>query len=152
MDFELLFLGYWPKLVIAVWFSILNIIMVYRYLGKKQYILERFVVLFLLSSSFLSIIGEQLIIRVYNNLVDSHVFVDDNNLFFIAMNIIADATIIFIGGNLFTKFTGLNNFVGATVYMEFVCIERMCLVVAVSYLGFITFYFLLQLLFTLLFF
>ena len=100
MDFELLFLGYWPKLVIAVWFSILNIIMVYRYLGKKQYILERFVVLFLLSSSFLSIIGEQLIIRVYNNLVDSHVFVDDNNLFFIAMNIIADATIIFIGAFL----------------------------------------------------
>ncbi|QFJ54601.1 HD-GYP domain-containing protein [Pseudobutyrivibrio xylanivorans] len=142
---ERLFLAYWPKLISAAWFSILNLMMLYKYTGNKRYAVERAVSGFFVSSSFVSIIGEQICIVIYSYLIQTAGFKDPYNFIFIFLNLIGDVVFIFIGGNLFSYFTGLKNYQGATIYMEFVCIERLCLVLAISYWGYVVLYFFFQL-------
>ena len=140
MSFLELLAGYWPKLLFAAWFSILNLILIGVYLNEKNYILERFITGFLVSSSFISIIGEQVTIRLYDLFLNIYNIQDDYNLFLIIINILSDALFIFIGGMMFSYFTGLKNFVGASIYMEYVCLERLCLVVATNYTNYVLLY------------
>ena len=136
---ELLY-AYWPKLIFSAWFSIFNLILVAVYLKEHKYLLERFLVGFLVSPAFVSIVGEQLFIHVYaflQYILQTSGLNDSYNIGYIAVNIFGDALFIFIGGMLFTYFTGLKNFLGASVYMEYVCIERLCLVVAVNYVSYL---------------
>lgn len=133
--------AYWPKLISAAWFAIFNLMMLYTYTGIKKHIPERLLSGFLLSPSFLSIIGEICTVSAYNYCVDNHIFTDDKDLIFIFFCFTMDAIVVFLGGMLFSKFTGMHDFQGAVVYMEYVCIERLCLVVATTYLGYVTLYF-----------
>lgn len=135
---------YWPKLISGAWFIILNLIFMAFYGGQKKHLLERFVSGFLISPSFLSIIGEQIVIRIYQYLILTLKFNDKNSLIFIILNITFDALFIFIGGMIFTYCTGMDQYLGATIYMQFVCIERLALIVSVSYAGYVIVFFILQ--------
>ena len=139
---ELLY-AYWPKLVFSAWFSAFNLILVAVYMKERKFILERFVTGFLVSPAFISIIGEQIFIRVYDLLVyvlNASGLSDSYNIGYISVNLFGDALFVFIGGMLFTYFTGLRDFLGASVYMEYVCLERLCLVVAVDYTSYLLCY------------
>ena len=140
-----LFQQYWPKLISGAWFAIFNLIIFALYGGSKKYLVERFLTGFLISPSLVSIIGEQIVIKIYTYLIYNLHFDDKYSGLFIALNITFDAIFIIIGGMLFTHCTGLNKFVGATVYMQHVCVERLTLLIAISYVGYIGFYFIFQL-------
>ena len=137
----ILFQQYWPKLVSSAWFAIFNLIIFAIYGGSKKYRVERFLTWFLMSPAFVSIIGEQIVIKIYTYLIYNLYFKDNYNGLFIALNIFFDAIFIVIGGMLFSYCTGLNKYVGATVYMQHVCVERLTLLIAISYVGYIGFYF-----------
>ncbi|SHJ10827.1 HD-GYP domain-containing protein [Pseudobutyrivibrio xylanivorans] len=130
----------WPKLIFAAWFSIFNLLLVWVYLNERRYIIERFIVGFFVSSAFMSIIAEIVGVSLYNILIDNGLLIDKYNFFFIAISIFFDALFIFIGGNLFSHFTGQKNYIGASIYMEYVCLERLCLVVATNYTNYILLY------------
>ena len=136
---------YWPKLLTAAWFAIFNLIFVVLYGKDKRYLVERFLTGVLVSPSFVSIIGEQLVVRIYRFLVLDLGYNDKANIIFIILNITFDAIFIIIGGMLFSYFTGMNKYLGATVYMQFVCIERLALIIAISYPGYILWYSIFQL-------
>lgn len=127
----------WPKLIFAAWFSIFNLILVVTYVKDKRFLIERFLIGFFVSSAFMSIIAEIIGVSVYNIIIDNGLITDSYNFFFIANSILFDCLFVFIGGNLFTYFTGLKNYVGASIYMEYVCLERLCLVVATNYANYI---------------
>ena len=141
----ILFQQYWPKLVSSAWFAIFNLIIFAIYGGSKKYRVERFLTWFFMSPAFVSIIGEQIVIKIYTYLIYNLYFKDNYNGLFIALNIFFDAIFIVIGGMLFSYCTGLNKYVGATVYMQHVCVERLTLLIAISYVGYIGFYFIFQL-------
>ncbi|SDI62672.1 HD domain-containing protein [Pseudobutyrivibrio sp. 49] len=130
----------WPKLIFAAWFSIYNLILVAVFLKEHRYLIERFLVGFFVSSAFMSIIAEIIGVHFYNLIIDNGILTDPYDFFFIAVSIFFDALFIFIGGNLFTHFTGLKNYVGASIYMEYVCLERLCLVVATNITNYILLY------------
>ena len=144
MTFSYLLSAYWPKLIFAAWFSIFNLILIGYFLKERKFLVERFITGFLVSSAFVSILAELLTIPFYNYLVDSSHINDPYNFLFIFMSIAIDATFVFIGGNLFTYFSGLKNFVGASIYMEYVCIERLCLILATNYTNYIIIFIVLQ--------
>ncbi|SCZ79103.1 HD-GYP domain-containing protein [Pseudobutyrivibrio xylanivorans] len=127
----------WPKLIFAAWFSIFNLILVVTYVKDKRFLIERFLIGFFVSSAFMSIIAEIIGVSVYNIIIDNGLITDSYNFFFIANSILFDCLFVFIGGNLFSYFTGLRNYVGASIYMEYVCLERLCLVVATNYANYI---------------
>lgn len=134
------FIYNWPKLIFAAWFSIFNIILVAVYIKEHQHILERFVAGFFVSSAFISIIAEIVGVSFYDCVVNNTHFVDSYNFFFIAVSIFFDTLFVFIGIHLFSRFTGLSKYIGASVYMEYVCLERLCLVVATNITNYILLY------------
>lgn len=136
-----IFIGYWPKFVAALWFCVFNLIMVYRYTGSKRFIPERAVVGFIVSPAFLSIIGELFTVTIYNYLVDNNYFTDEKNVIYVIVCFTMDAAIVWAGGALFTACTGLWHFRGACIYMIYVCVERLSLVVAIDYVGFMVLFF-----------
>ncbi|SDB50962.1 HD domain-containing protein [Pseudobutyrivibrio sp. YE44] len=140
MELSSFLIGYWPKFFSAFAFAVLNIIVAAKYVKSKRYFVERFVTGYLISPSFISIWGELGIMYLYNFLIDNHYFADPHNLIYIFMSILADATLVFLGGMMFSYCTGMWNFKGAAVYMEFVCIERLTLVVATNYWSYVALY------------
>lgn len=136
---------YWPKLISAAWFAGLNLIFLAFYGKDKRYIAERFVKCFIVSPSFVSIIGEQIVIRLYQVIRLDFGISDPYNAVFIIINMVFDATFIVIGGMFFRHFIGMDKYLGATIYMQYVCIERLTLVVAISYPGYILWYAIFQL-------
>ncbi len=130
----------WPKLIFAAWFSIFNLILVAVYLKERRYLIERFIVGFFVSSAFMSILAEIVGVSIYNLIVDNGIVNDKYNFFFIALSIFFDTLFVFIGGSLFSRFTGLEKYVGASIYLEYVCLERLCLVVATNYTNYILLY------------
>ena len=132
---------YWPKLISAAWFSGLNLFFMFFYGQNKRFPIERFLSGFIISPAFLSIIGEQLVIKIYTLLVLDYGFKDTHSFVFILLNVFMDMLFIILGGLLFTRFTGMYKYLGATIYMQHVCIERLTLVVSVSYPTYILWYF-----------
>lgn len=106
--------------------------MVSFYVNDRRHIPERILLCFFISPAFISIVGEQLIVRLYNFLLDNSVFYDTKNIIFVIMSIFADGLFVYLGGMIFSVGSKHRHFKGATVYMEFVCIERLSLVLAVS--------------------
>jgi HD superfamily phosphodiesterase len=133
-----LLIGYWPKLITAIWFSLYNLYFIYRHTGNKNHLVRRFITGLFVSDSFISIIGEICIFNIYKSLIMDNGISDEYDLIFIILNIVGDAAFIIAGGMIFTKTTGMNKFSGATVYMQYVCIARLSLIIStssVSYLG-----------------
>ncbi|WP_051195074.1 HD-GYP domain-containing protein [Pseudobutyrivibrio ruminis] len=134
---------YWPKFITAAWFPILNLILVWYYKQEKLYLFERILSGFFVSPSFVAIIGQELCIYIYKFILSCG-FNDKHYTFFIIFNIAMDALTIIIGGMLFSRLTQLNKFLGATIYMQYVCIERLAMVISISYFSYIAWYLLLQ--------
>ena len=125
--------SYWPKIVAALWFASMNTFM----LGKSEKSVKRnrvlgFFVLFLISSAFISILGEFFLVETYTEVVYDLGLFNNNMLVFVPYAVLLDCLLAHIGGMLFSKYTGLWNYIGATIYMEYVCIEHLSSVLSVS--------------------
>ena len=122
---------YWPKLVAGLWFAFFNCYMMHRSLHEsKKKLAFRFVVFFFTSSAFLAVVGEELSYLLYSAVYGLFGVNIYSPLLFVPYIITFDAMMVFLGGQVYTKFTGLNEFVGAAIYMEYVCVERLTMVVS----------------------
>ena len=136
---------YWPKLVAGLWFAVFNIYMLKRaHRPPKTWIGLQFVALFFVSSGFLAVVGEELsfsLYRVILALFDINIY---SPMFFLPYAITFDALVVFLGGNVYSRLTGLEGFVGATIYMEYVCVERLCMVFSTEPWNYLLFFVLFQ--------
>ncbi len=122
---------YWPKLVAGLWFAFFNCYMMHHALHEsKKKLAFRFVVYFFISSAFLSVVGEELSYLLYSAVYGLFGVNIYSPLVFVPYVIAFDAMMVFLGGHVYSKFTGLNEFVGAAIYMEYVCVERLTMVVS----------------------
>ena len=137
----------WPKLLAGGWFALFNIVLKSAFSDKQKYRIVRFVGLFLVSSAFLSIVGEFYIHQIYSFIIGNTSITDEYSLLFICLNIFGDGLMVFLGGVCYTYINDMKNYLGATLYLEFVCIERLCLVLAVDPLSYLVIMVVVQLIF-----
>lgn len=122
---------YWPKLVAGVWFALFNTYLLHISQPRKRlYEVLRGIALFFLSSGFLAVIGEELSYSLYQGILDLFGVDIYIPMAFLPYVILFDAAIVFLGGMVYSRFTGLMDCVGATIYMEYVCVERLCMVIS----------------------
>ena len=143
-----LFYSYWPKIIAGIWFAIFNEFIFTNYGKQKRHYIRNFIVLFFISSGFLAIVGEISSYFIYKYIIEVLNVRDDHFALLIILSIIIDTTFVFFGGNCYSRYTNNRNFLGATIYLEYVCIERLCSIVGISALT----YFLLFILFHLILF
>ena len=137
----------WPKLLAGGWFALFNIVLKSAFSDKQKYKIVRFVGLFLVSSAFLSIVGEFYIHKIYSFIIGNTSVTDEYSLLLICLNIFGDGLMVFLGGVCYTYINDMKNYLGATLYLEFVCIERLCLVLAVDPLSYLVIMVVVQLIF-----
>ncbi|MCR5415350.1 MAG: hypothetical protein K6E79_00970, partial [Pseudobutyrivibrio sp.] len=131
---------YWPRLLAGLWFSVFNIYVFNKYGKKNEHILRDGIILFLISSGFLSIIGEDVFEKLYYSVGNLLSIRDESNFFFIATSMVGDSITVFLGGMFFTYYTNKKNFLGAAIYLQYVCLERLCSIVAINQLTYILLY------------
>lgn len=139
-----LFIFYWPKLITAIWFSILNIMIARRKGRELKSIPSALIIGFFVSPSFCYIIGDNIIYYLYDHLINNIGVNDENFLLYSFLTLCGDALIIFIGGMLFTTAFNLRQFLGASIYMQYTCMELLSLLIAISYPTYVLVFFIIQ--------
>ena len=120
-----IFVYYWPKLLVGLCFAFFNNYIFAKYGTQRKHLLKNFIVLFFISSGFLSVVGEFIFTNIYCKLTDALSYSDSNGFLLFAICMLGDTLMVFIGGNLYTAYTGNREFLGATIYLEYVCVERL---------------------------
>ncbi|MCR4567473.1 MAG: HD domain-containing protein [Pseudobutyrivibrio sp.] len=147
MEFLVYLSSYWTKIVAGCWFALMNIFLMVTFGGCKRHLIKRCLLLFCVSSAFLSIISQFCIDNVFWIVVENASIKKGLTVLFVALSTVIDAVMVLIGGILFVHITNFRNYIGAMIYMEYVCIERLCSVLAVDSLSFIVIFALLQMIF-----
>lgn len=135
---------FWPKLFAALYFALLNTWIKVNNL-KKGSSVKDFLALFLVSSAFLSIpeaiIAENLFLKVitlFNNGYASYGM-------HAVWSMTADFLTIFLGMIIYKLVSKQDFFQAGVVYLEFACIERICMVISISPVTYFIVYVLIQL-------
>ncbi len=136
---------YWPKLVAGLWFAVFNLTVAKRAGYKPKMPFQLLMpLLFFTSSALMSIYAELVSYSFYGTWIKPVLNLAEYPLAYVPYNIFFDALFVFIGGMIFTYSTGLKNFQGATIYMQFVCIERLAVVIAVGPLDYMILFIIIQ--------
>ena len=141
-----LFVYYWPKLIAAVWFAVFNCIVLSKFHQKKHMAL-RGILFFLISSAFLSILAEYGCTILYRYTVHSFGLADKSHMMFVSWGILGDFIAMAIGAILYVHVAGLRYADGIAVYLEYVCIERLCMILAVDQTTYLLWYIAIQVVF-----
>ncbi|MCR4999132.1 MAG: HD-GYP domain-containing protein [Lachnospiraceae bacterium] len=129
-------LFYWPKLVAGAWFALFNFLMGRKNDNKGRLpAVLHFLVLFLCSSAVVSLIAELFSYEVYYYIFITKLNMALQPLAYVVLQIFIDGIFIVIGGFVFSKTSNLHSFKGAAIYMQFVCIERLAIIIAVEQWG-----------------
>lgn len=135
---------FWPKLFAALYFALLNTWIKVNNL-KKGSSVKDFLALFLVSSAFLSIpeaiIAENLFLKVitlFNNGYGSYGM-------HAVWSMTADFLAVFLGMILYKLVSKQDFFQAGVVYLEFACIERICMVISISPVTYFIVYVMIQL-------
>ncbi len=134
---------YWPKLIAALYFAFLNTWIMKNYKNRTQ-LVGMAISLFFISSAFLSIPAEFLFTKAYNGAMHLINYSDESNIVYIFWSSFSDYLVVFLGTLAYIKIVKLKPITSATVYLEYVCIERLCMVLAIDQLSYLIIYALLQ--------
>ncbi len=141
-----MFAFYWPKLVAALYFSAMNTYIMTKIMKHKNAV-GMFISLFFVSYSFVSIPGGYLATKIFEkaavvfNLQESALPVR------IIWTLLTDYLMVFLGSLAYTKIIGLPVYRSSTVYLQYTCLDHLCLLLALSS----TEYFILYLIFQIFF-
>ncbi len=136
---------YWPKLIAAIWFAVFNTFWAVKAGKRPKNIPVYLVINALLSSGFISIVAESVAYYLFYGLIGISPSVGYNMSLFIFWNMFFDCLFIILAGNTYSKYAKLPGFVGAAAYMEYVCVERLCMILSVSQVTYLLFFILAQL-------
>ncbi|MCR5031914.1 MAG: HD domain-containing protein [Lachnospiraceae bacterium] len=136
-------LYYWPKLVAALYFAFLNTWIVLRFYGRKG-AAKNFLAFFFVSSAFLSIPAELIFTKAYYAAMHLLQYADPDAAVYIIWNTLADYMMVFLGVLLYKNISKQKLAPAAVVYLEFACIERVCMVLSVDALSFLVIYTVIQ--------
>ncbi len=136
-------LYYWPKLIAALYFASMNTWIKVKLLNGKKTI-KYFIAFFLVSSAFISIPAEFLNTNAYHHAMRFIHYADADAAVYVVWSNLADYITVFIGLLLYKFVSRQKLLVAGVVYMEFACIERVCMVLSVSALSYFCIYVLIQ--------
>ena len=137
---------YWPKLIAGAWFAIFNFI-VFRKAHKKKFHVGHAIALFFISSAFLAILGELIGISLLEAVTKTLHIADDRHLLYVGWSIVTDFTVTFLGGLAFVYLAQMRYADGFAVYLEYACIEHLCMILAVDQVTYLICYIVIQILF-----
>ncbi len=130
---EEMFLYYWPKLVAALYFAFMNTWIMAKFFKRKKLPLM-FITMFFISSAFVSIPGEYFASFFYSKLVK---IVEPSTGLYVIWNITSDFITICIFMLVYIKVIKLPATRSISIYIQYACLERLCMILAnsaVSYL------------------
>ncbi len=139
-----MFVYYWPKVVAAIYFACMNTWVMKRVSKSNANVIRSIIAFFFVSSAFLSIPGELLSSTLYNRFIASINYDDANKVIYVIWSILFDFVIIYLGLFFYAKYTKLDIHLSATSYLEYACIERLCMVLAVSPLSYLIIFIIFQ--------
>ena len=132
-------LYYWPKLVAAFYFAFLNSWIIIRFYGRKGAV-KHFLLFFFVSSAFISIPAEWIFTQAYHSAMRLLQYADPDSAVYVVWNTLADYLMIFLGIILYKTISKQKLAQAAVVYLEFACIERVCMVLSIDALSYMLIY------------
>ena len=137
---------YWPKLIAGAWFAIFNFIIL-RKAHKKKLHVGHAIALFFISSAFLAILGELIGVSLLEVVTKTLHIADDRHLLYVGWCIMTDFAVTFLGGLAFVYLAQMKYADGLAVYLEYACIEHLCMILAVDQVTYLICYIVIQILF-----
>ena len=137
---------YWPKLIAAIWFAIVGLVMIKksRYAKKDANVVLYFIAFFFTSSALFSIYAECFANALYFWVIEKYITLYQAPIVYVLYQITWDALFVFAGGMIFSQLSGMKNFMGAVLYMEFVCSERLASTISFTAPGYLIVFILIQ--------
>ncbi len=136
-------LYYWPKLVAALYFASLNTWIIVKVLKKKSSV-KLFLALFFVSSAFLSIPEEYIAENLFQKAM---LFVNNKNAsngIHAVWSMLFDFLALFLGTCLYKLVTKQGFYEAGVIYLEYACIERICMVLSISSISYFIIYVIIQ--------
>ena len=94
---------YWPKLIAAIWFAIVGLVMIKksRYAKKDANVVLYFIAFFFTSSALFSIYAECFANALYFRVIEKYITLYQTPIMYVLYQIFWDAFFVFAGGMIF---------------------------------------------------
>ena len=129
---------YWPRLLVALWFALTNTGITARN-GNKKHLFRNFIIMFFIAGTTVAIINECVTEYVFRGFIKpaiSFMSVEQQLGLELVFKCAVDAASYIIPTYIFTRIIGEKWKVGATVYLMYVIIDRLCILIAPSPLAY----------------
>ena len=131
VEFTELISYYWPKIVAGLYFSIMNTWIMAKYFKRKN-ILGMLITFFFISSAFISIPAELFSYLVYSKTISFFNITKAVSAPFILWNMTMDFSSVVLFMFIYAKVIKLPVIKAINIYLQYVCLERLCMVLATS--------------------